>query len=231
MKILRFFISRVILKPILPFTALLILLNISCKPEDQSGIDYEFQTIETLFFPKKDISLVFNIVPKGNNEPLKIKWINPDSLKVIGPYSVVLNSNLLLDFEISDAQNFSKRFTHELMNINDSLKYDYRNNCIGTYVCSVNYSFDGTTKIYKDTLTVIKNNDFKMLNILTIDDILKNFAGNKMTYLNRSNRNSIIKFYGYHSGVSFSNDSIHYSANGQLGNYYARVYNGVKIKK
>ena len=71
-----------------------------------------------------------------------------------------------------------------------------------------------------------------MLNILTTNDIKNSYEGNKMIYLNSngSNNSTTGVFFGYHSGVSFEEDSIHYSASGPLGFYYTNTYEGIKIK-
>jgi len=38
------------------------------------------------------------------------------------------------------------------------------------------------------------------------------------------------QFYGYHRGVTFSNDSIYFSESGPLGFYYTNTYKGIKRK-
>jgi hypothetical protein len=234
MKNFRILLSRNTINPKLLCIAILILLNFSCEKDHNPRLDFEFQTIEVYYYPDKHISMTFNIIPKSDKGPFLLKWFNPDSLKEEGPYTINLSDNLMLDFEILDAQNISQRFTYEIeTDTIDSLKYDYRNNYIGTYSCDVTSSYEGSTKYYQDTLIVIKNNAFNMLNILTRFDIINNYEGNKMTYLNSNGYVSYPtgEFYGYHSGVSFSNDSIHYSVSGPLGFYYTNTYEGIRLNQ
>jgi hypothetical protein len=226
--------SRNILHYKLPYIVILIFLNFSCGKEKHPKIDYEFQTIEIIYYPDNHISMTFDIIPKDDKEVYTINWFNPDSLKEEGPYTISLSSNLILDFEIYDSKNSIQRFQYEIKRDTiDSLRYDYRNNYIGTYSCDVTYSYDGSIKYYQDTLIVVKNISFKMLNILTKYDIINNYEGNKMTYLNSNGYNSYPTgdFYGYHSGVLFSNDSIHYTESGPLGFYYTNIYEGVRISQ
>ena len=196
---------------------------------------YIFLTINIINLKLLCISILilFNLSCEKDNKGLyTFNWFNPDSLKEEGPYTINLSSNLMLDFEIFSNKSTTQRFQYEIIaDTIDSLRYDYRNNYIGTYSCNVTSSYEGSTDYYQDTLTVVKNNSFNMLNILTKNDIINNNEGNKMTYLNSNGYYSYPTgdFYGYHSGVSFSNDSIHYSASGPLGFYYTNIYEGVRI--
>lgn len=219
---------------ILYLTILILIIGNSCEKENNPKIDQEnnpkidfvFNTNEIIYYPDNRISLTFDIKPNDDLETYSINWYNPDTLIGAGPIKISLTSNLILDFEISDNKNTVKRFQYEIkIDTIDSVKYDYRNNYIGTYYCNVTYYNDGSTEYYQDTLTVVKNNSFNMLNILTKNDIINNYEGNKMTYLNPTG-----DFFGYHSGVSFSNDSILYSVSGPLGSYYTNTYEGIKIK-
>jgi hypothetical protein len=216
--------------------AILILISFSCKKEedDDLKINFKFYTNEIIYYPDKHISVTFDIFPEGNNAPYKLKWFVPDSLKEEGPYAIKITGNIILDFEIIDVKNTSKRFTYEIKTDTlDSLKYDYRNNYIGKYSCNVNSSYNGSTNRYKDTITVVKNGSFSILNIQTKSDILNHYEGNKMTYLNSSGYYNYPagEFYGYHSGASFSNDSIHYTVSGPLGFYYTNIYEGIRINQ
>jgi hypothetical protein len=228
-------LSRYISNHKLLFTVILILINFSCEKENIIKLDFEFQTTEIIYYPDKHILMTFNILPKGGKEPYTFKWVNPDSLKQEGPFAINISGNQILDFEILDVNNHSQRFTYEInADTIDSNKYDYRNKYIGKYRCKVTYSStDGSTKQYQDTLSVIKNSSFNMLNILTKSDMKNNYSGNKMTYLNSNGyyNSPTGAFYGYHSGVSFANDSIYYSVQGPLADYYSFDFDGILINK
>ena len=215
-------------------TVILILINLSCEKESNLRLDFVFKTTEIIYYPNKHILMTFNIIPKGYNEPYTFKWFKPDSLKEEGPYSINISSNLMLDFEISDTKNISQRFTYEIKTDTiDSIKYDYRNNCVGTYKCNVASSYNGSTEYFQDTLVVIKTSSFNMLNIRDSKDIKNNYAGNIMTYIDSNGNNGFPKrdFFGYHSRVLFTDDSIHYSVSGPLGFYYTNVYDGIRINQ
>lgn len=215
------------------YLTILTLISYSCKKENNPEIDFVFNTKEIIYYPDKHISITFEIKPKYDLGTYSIHWYNPDTLIGVGPKKISITRNLSLDFEISDNKNTVKRFQYEIKaDTIDSIRYDYRNNYIGTYYCNVTYSFKDSTNHYQDTLTVIKNNSFKMLNILNRNDIKNNYVGNEMTYRNSNGNYSYPagRFNGYHSVVLFSNDSIHYSKSGSLGFYYTNTYEGIKIK-
>lgn len=211
---------------------ILLFIGYACEKEKNRMTEFEFQTMDITYYPEKQITMIFDIVPKGDLENYTVKWFNPDTLEDRGPYKIKFSTDIILDYEVLENGNTVQRFQYEIQpDTIDSLKYDYRNNYIGIYRCNVKYSFEDSTSYFQDTLTVVKNNTFSMLNILTPHDILNNYEGNKMTYLNSNGYNNYPTgdFYGYHAGVSFSNDSIHYSASGPLGFYYTNSYEGVKI--
>ena len=90
--------------------------------------------------------------------------------------------------------------------------------------CQKIYEYEGSTKISRDTLNVvIAKSEFYHLEI-QIKRMNGNWADFGMRYLNDNT------FYGYHSDVTFSKDSIFYRQNGPLGYYYSDVYKGRKIK-
>jgi len=204
--------------------SILIFVGYSCEKEKNIITEFDFQLIELTYYPEKQITMIFDILPKGNIENYTLEWFNPDSLEERGPYTITFSNDIILDYEVSENDNTIQRFQHKIMTDTiDSLKYDYRKNYIGTYNCNVKYTYEDSTSYYKDTLTVEKSNTFKMLNI----------EGNAMTYLNSNGYYNYQtgNFYGYHSSVLFSNDSIHYITHGSLGNYYTISYEGVKIKQ
>ncbi|MDP3446025.1 MAG: hypothetical protein Q8T08_24455 [Ignavibacteria bacterium] len=211
---------------------ILILIGVSCAKEKVQMAEFEFKTIEIISYPSKQISMTFDIVPQSNIESYAIKWFNPDTLNERGPYTINFSNDIILDYEVTDNTNSTQRNQYIIKTDTiDSLKYDFRNTYIGIYYCNATYTYGDSTNYYQDTLTVIKNNSFNKLNILTPYDILNNYDGNKMTYLNSSGYNNYPTgdFYGYHSGVSFSNDSIYYTVSGSLGFYYTIKYVGLRI--
>jgi hypothetical protein len=214
--------------------AILFLFSFSCEKENSSKISFEFNAIDIIYYPEKHISMTFKIIPEGDNGPFTLKWYEPDSLNGEGPYAIEINDDLKLDFEIQNAINTLKRFTYEIkVDTIDSLKYDYRNGYIGSYVCNVTYSSNGYNQYFIDTLTVEKNNSFSMLNILNTKYIKYNHEGNEMTYSN-SNGNygyPTGNFYSYHSGALFTKDSIYYFVSGLLGSRQSIDYHGIKINK
>lgn len=212
---------------------LFVLLWYSCRKENDPAIDFEFNASEMIYYPEKHISVVFDIKPKYDIGDYTIKWFSPDTLTGMGPFKIMITSNLILDFEVSDTKSRVKRFQYELnADAVDSVQNDYRNHYIGSYFCKVTHTHDGKIEYYQDTLTVVKNEAFAIVNILTKNDVENGYEGNKMNYLNSNGHyNSPTgSFFGYHSGVSFADDSIHYSASGALGNYYTNTYEGIKKK-
>ncbi len=215
------------------FFSILVLLCYSCEKPKDVIIDYVFNASKIIYYPDKHISILFDVKPKYDIGDYTIHWYSPDTLTGEGPFKISITNNLILDFEISDENNNVKRFQYEVKtDAIDSVTYDYRNDYIGAYFCKVTYSYNGSIEYHQDTLTVVKNNTFNMLNILTTNDIKHNFEGNTMIYHNSNgyNNSPTGAFWGYHSGVSFSNDSIHYSVSGPLGYYFTNTYEGIKIK-
>ena len=214
------------------YLAIIILIGYSCDKENSlPNIDFEFHANEIIYYPDKHISITFDIIPNDEIGSYTINWFNPDTLSGDGPFEINITNDISLDFNIADNNNRVQRFEYEIRTDTiDSVMYDYRNNYIGTYICNVTYD-DGTTIYNHDTLTVVKNNAFNMLDILTKKDIERNWEGNKMTYLNSGGyyTSPTGSFYGYHSEVLFSNDSIHYTKSGPLGAYYTNVYDGIKM--
>ena len=213
--------------------SILVLTCYSCEKQKTATIDFVYNASEIIYYPDKHISIIFDVKPKYDIGDYTIKWYSPDTLVGEGPFKITITNNLVLDFEISDDNNNVKRFQYEVkIDAIDSVNYDYRNDYIGAYFCKVTYSYNGAIEYYQDTLTVVKNNTFYMLNILTTNDIRNSYEGNKMIYLNSngSYNSQTGVFFGYHSGVLFEEDSIHYSVSGPLGFYYTNTYEGIKIK-
>lgn len=187
----------------------------SCEKKEE--ISFEFQQIDLVCFPDDRIYLTFGVIPEGGTEPYQIEWYEPSGLQGFGPLLVKVSDNLLFDFKITDVEQMSERNVYEIKKDTiDSLQYDYRNGFAGIYICSVVNAYAGTEKYYFDTLTVSKPDDFRSILISTSEI---NWG---MSYLDSN------QFYGYHRGVTFSNDSIRFSESGPLGHYYTNTYRGRK---
>lgn len=202
----------------------LVTICLSCNKEKDINLNFEFKTVESYFYPDK-IAVTFDILPDGGIEPYSLKWINPNVSDWEKPFTIYTDSTMILDFEIWDAEQNNKRFTYELNY--DKIRaeaIDYRNQFTGKYDCQMTYSYEGSTKTSRDTLNVvIAKSEFYHLEI-QVKQMNGNWAGFGMRYLWPGS------FYGYHSGVSFTKDSIFYRQGGQLGDYYTNVYKGRKIK-
>jgi hypothetical protein len=195
----------------------LFLVNLSC--EKKAEIRSTVQITETVCYPDDNIYVTFSVIPEGGSEPYQIKWYEPADFEGPGPFSVNLTADLTLDFEIRDSEGALKRFSNKIdRDTIDSLKYDYRNRYAAVYCCDVMNYYAGNVKYYKDTLTVTKADEFRNL---TISNKSVNWG---MIYLDSN------QFFGYHSGVTFNNDSISFSESGPLGYYYTNTYTGIKLK-
>lgn len=211
---------------------MLAFMLVNCKQDPQLDARLEISNIlcfpEVLKFPNFNTvaSMDLSIIADGRNAPLQIKWAIPAGYEGFGPFSVQTDSILVLDFELMDAALNSKHFSFVLdMDTMARESYDYRNNFIGEYSCNRKYTNANKVIVgfYTDTLTVVKGATLLDLYIKTSYDVENNRKGNEMNYID------INSFYGYHSGVRFSNDSIFYTASGPLGDYYTNEYTGVKI--
>jgi hypothetical protein len=206
------------------FIFLLVSFCSSCNKEKDINLNFEFKTVESYFYPDR-ISLTFDILTEGGIEPYSLKWINPNDSNWQNPFTIYIDSTMILDFEIWDAEQNNKRFTYELNY--DKIRaeaIDYRNQFTGRYDCQKIYSYEGTTKTSRDTLNVvIAKSEFYHLEI-QVKQMNGNWAGFGMRYLWPGH------FYGYHSDVSFLKDSMFYRQSGQLGDYFTNIYKGRKIK-
>ncbi len=105
----------------------------------------------------------------------------------------------------------------------DPIPSDYRDKYVGIYSCEATYTYEGSTRIFQDTLKVFKNGHEPYDISIHIKNMEGNWVGYDMTH------NEGGSFYGYHSNVTFTKDKIHYTENGPLGAYYSLVYDGYKI--
>lgn len=191
-------------------------IGFSCEKEKEPELAFDLQVTDIACYPGNKNSITFNVHPTGNYSPIGIKWYNPADFQGTGPFSITTQNNVDLDFEITDSKNNSSRYTYTIRTDTlDSLKYDYRNQYTGNYSCDVTYTYNGNEEYFRDTITVSKTDDFKVITI-------ENF---QMIYNGSDN------FFGYHSFASFVNDSIYYSVSGPLGNYYTNYYRGIRIKE
>ncbi len=196
--------------------SLLLFIGFSCEKEKEPDLTFDLQVTDIACYPGNNISITFNVNPKGNYSPFGIKWYKPADFQGTGPFSVTTKTDFELDFEITDSKNNSSRYTYTIRTDTiDSLKYDYRNQYTGNYSCDGTYSYNGNEEYFHDTLIVTKNDNFKVVTI-------SNF---QMIY------NGSANFFGYHSFARFVNDSIYFSESGPLGYYYTNYYRGIRIKE
>lgn len=195
-------------------------------------VESEVRTSELVYYPEKHFSMTFDIVPGDDAASFTIKWIHPDSLGSSGPFTLRFTDDVQLEYEVSVNGGESRRFQYTILaDTIDSIRYDYRNRYTGRYSCDVTTIYMDSVSHYRDTLTVVKNASYTMVNILTRSDVLHNYPGNTMHYQNSNGfyTSPDGSFYGYHSGVLFTPDSIDYTASGPLGYYYTNRYTGVKL--
>ena len=205
----------------------LILLH-SCKNEnEQLSFNVDIDFINLVCYPNDSISTTFVIAPSGGKAPYMYNWINPGSFVGEGPFTMHVKNNIMLELEVVDANNTNVKFQYEIIKDTiDPLKYDYRNAFAGFYDCDVNYRWvedsNGTWishhRNYQDTIEVIKNGDFQMINISTVQPDL-NFNYNDST------------FRGYHTSGKFHNDSIAFNYFATPVALYSWDYKGGKIKQ
>lgn len=197
----------------------------SCVKEKRSDLNYDLAISELRYSPEQTAEMNLTLIPGGRYDPFSLVWNEPSTFVGEGPFPVEISRSMILDFEIHDSEGFSQRFSHEIRTDTiDSLRFDYRNAYIGDYSCQYTYTYEEELDYGIDTLRVIKNEAFDQMNILTGNDRLRGYEGNKMTYLWED------AFYGYHSSVIFSGDSIYFMESGPLGQYNTMYYRGTKIE-
>jgi len=154
---------------ILIITFLLILFSCKKSDESQNKIIPEIRINNIVCYPNDRISMEFEIIIKKGKEPFSYQWINPDTLKGSGPFTINLVSNLEIDVIITDSNNNNIEYIYVIKKESyDSLDYDYRNPYIGFYRCKVERNFeapyDEIDTIYYDTVEISKHEVFTELN-------------------------------------------------------------------
>lgn len=216
------------------FISILLLIGFACNKDNGPSLGFELRASKIIYYPNRQIATTFDIVPIADAGHYTIKWYNPDSLEGTRPFTLNISKNVILDFEIIESENAVQRFQHEIkVDAIDSLKFDYRNDYFGTYSCNAIYTYGDSTIYFQDTLTVVKSNSFRMLNILTRYEQLNNYEGALMIYFNSNGKYGYPTgdFFGYHAMCSFSNDSIDFVVRGPLGYYYKIIYKGSRISQ
>ncbi len=183
----------------------------NCKKEsnDQPRFDFNADLLikRLICYPNDSISVSFEVSPKDGNGPYSYKWLMPDTLKGSGPFVVNLVENLKILVTIKDVNSKRLDFSYIIKKDTiDSLKYDYRNDVIGSYVCDFDHSWPQLInsewqiihKQSRDTLRIFKSNIFD--NLICGIDVKYNF---------RQNSFSIDLGNEYRSGY-FIADSIYY---------------------
>lgn len=119
-----------------------------------------------VYYPEDSISLEFELLIEVEYEPYSLKWIEPDTFKGTGPFTVNINEDLLLDVLISDAEGYQFEFMQVILKDTiDSLKYDYRNVYYGEYDCEVFFDdyYNGNDSSYKEIVTITRDESFTYL--------------------------------------------------------------------
>lgn len=186
----------------------------NCKKEinEQPRNDFnaDFLVKRLICYPNDSISLSFEVSPKDGNGPYTYKWIMPDTLNGSGPFTVNLLKDLNILVKITDANSKQLDFSSLIKKDTiDPLKYDYRNNVVGKYLCDFVESYPLMTdsgwkiidKKYQDTLKVYKSKVFN--NIICRSNI-------ELIYNSKTNE------FGWSTGNTWSyvhiiNDTIYYS--------------------
>jgi len=199
------------------------LLFLSCKKDTEKlPFKVELYCTDLLCFPEDSISMTFYLNSSNGKAPYNYNWNNPDTFIGGGPFTINIITDVLIDVNVFDGNNNKIEFQCEIKKDTiDSLKYDYRNTYVGLYDCTVNYcdahQDPAVYSTYQDTIEIIKHSNFKMLQILNIQDVDFNFK--KLT------------FWGYHLSGKFKNDSIEFNYYLTPAAIYRYTYKGKKLNK
>lgn len=204
-------------------------LLLSCKkdPTETPRSDFKADLLinRLICYPNDSISLSFEISPKEGNGPYLYKWILPDTFTGSGPFVVNLAKDLQISVTIKDANLKQLDFSSIILKDTiDPLKYDYRNDFIGDYICDIDHSWPQVVnsnweilhKRERDTITVYKSQSFS--NIIVFNE-LNYYKENKF------GRNDGSEW----TNVSLTEDSIYYHYT-RLARYWSEI-KGKKLKK
>lgn len=204
-------------------------LLIGCKKDvtvtSRSDFKADLLINKLICYPNDSISISFEISPREGNRPYSYKWILPDTFTGSGPFNVNLVEDLKISAIIKDANLKQLDFSSIILKDTiDSLKYDYRNDFIGDYICDidnswpqvVNSNWEILHKRERDTMTVYKSQMFSNLKFIYE---LKYSKENKFGY----------SWGSEWTNVSFTDDSVYYHYT-RLGRYWSEI-KGKKLKK
>jgi hypothetical protein len=198
----------------------------SCKDDnDKLSFDVDIIIKSLNYYPNDSISMTFFITSIAGKSPYEYNWLNPNTFKGEGPFIININDDISIELEVVDANKTKVQFHYEILKDTlDKLKYDYRNAFIGFYNCEVKHRWvidsNGTWithyNIYQDTIEVIKNSNYKMINISSLTNLNFNFRDST--------------FMGYHTDGKLSADSIRYYYFATPAALSSWNYKGAKIK-
>ncbi len=204
-------------------------LLISCKKDlteaPRSDFKADLLINKLICYPNDSTSLSFELSPKEGNGLYSYKWILPDTFTGSGPFVVNLVEDLKISVTIKDSNLKQLDFSSIILKDTiDSLKYDYRNDFIGDYICDidnswpqvVNSNWEILHKRERDTITVYKSQLFS--NIIVFNE-LKYYKENKF------GRNDGSEW----TNVSFTEDSVYYYYS-RLARYWSKI-KGKKLKR
>lgn len=200
-----------------------------CKKDSTEGPKSDFKADilirKLVCYPNDSVSISFEISPKEGNGPYSYQWILPDSLNGNGPFTFCLVKDLKISVIIKDANHKQLDFSYLVRKDTiDFMRYDYRNNFIGDYVCDadhfwyqlVNSEWKIIHNIDRDTITVQKSQLFSNL-----------FCIYELKYQSARNIFSSSWGNGESAQIHFINDSLYYNYFRQSGHWV--VINGKKL--
>lgn len=184
----------------------------SCDKEfDEPRSDFKADLLvdRLICYPNDSISLSFELVPKEGNGPYSYQWIMPDTMKGNGPFTVNLKQDLKILVKITDADSKQLDYTYIVKKDTiDSLRYDYRNPIIGSYISDfkewypvlTTSGWEQVRNNYRDTLFIHKSEKFNTV-------VCGNY--NELTY-NRKTHIFTYEWGSVYSSVYAIKDSVFY---------------------
>jgi hypothetical protein len=189
--------------------------NPPIREDSPFNVNLEISSLKV--FPNDSISISFGINCSDGVAPFSFIWVNPDTLLGEGPFIISLDSNLILDLEVFDAEQAKVEFHYELLKDTiDFERYDYRNEYYGFYQCDVIYRsateetpgvFITKETLYRDTIEVSESSDITMLEISDFTEVNYNFTSSSFDayHLSGKFRSDSIFFYYYETPVGLRN--------------------------